>query len=87
MRDLRIRFGAMMTFLGVLMGSSVVAEISDTHSQVEVSCFSGGHLVFYDIALSRSVSQTPAGISGKTTDGDDFIALGDCIVVPVGYEG
>jgi hypothetical protein len=86
MRQLKIRFGSVMLFFGVFMGSSAVSEVRED-DQMEISCWSGGHLVFYDIANTSDVKVGGSSWSGETTGGDKFAVQGDCVAVPVGYEG
>jgi hypothetical protein len=86
MRHLKIRFGSVMLFFGVFMGSSAMSEVKGDE-QMEVSCWSGGHLVFYDIANVSDLKTSASGWSGETTDGNRFVVQGDCVAVPVGYEG
>lgn len=53
-------------------------------TQTELWCYSGGHLILYDVC-----DETYTG-NGYTqcvnSDGDTLIVSGDCVEHPVGYE-
>lgn len=91
MRRLVSRSALVMTSLGgIVLGAGLTSIYEPPASQsfqVEISCFSGGHMTFLDIADRREVSIVGGFVTGKTTDGVEFAASGDCVVVPVGYEG
>lgn len=52
--------------------------------QVEVWCYSGGHVIAYDVCDDWHNGH--GAVQCVNSDGDTLYMQGDCIVSPVGYE-
>jgi hypothetical protein len=80
-----IVFGCGMALATVLLAEPEAKPGPEVVDQEEVMCFSGGHMIWYDVC--EECHMTVGGVvQGVDTDGKKFAVSGDCVLVPVGYE-